>query len=488
MTLGELLARASNDYADLEARYREVAGADLVGDPFRLPRVPLRRTASVIIGAYNARATLPAALAAIAASSVNRAHPELLEVIVVDDGSSDGTFEAARALAPDVRLLLLRQERRGLNHAHNTALAHASGDIVVFSDADVLQTPWALEAMLGRHEVLDGVVLVGFRYEVAAAPAGDRRPTFWRDFRHAFPGRPASMCRVTRDLRDFGHGRRLRMANGAEYDLPAMVVGAFFSLPLADLEQMGGCEERLVGYGCEDSLIGARAIALGRRVVPVYAAASAHVSHSPRDRRQSTQFAANLRTLAAIRGEPFAPARGRIGRARRRVLERAEHPAGGGRQAPPASPLPDAGVDPGWWCEGEEALGHWDRALAWQARWTRTAPDSPAPALAGGRILRKRGQVGGAVAALRAALREHPRHAPVECELGMAYAAAGDPERARRMLAAACEHDRGCFDAAWVLATPAAVHRARAAFHRAQGFDDAAAEDAALARVAAASR
>ena len=488
MSLRRILEQTPNNYADAADRFLAVTGHDLVSEPFEPPRVPLTRTASVLIGAHDARRTLPAALEAIAASSVNRSYPELLEVVVVDDGSTDGTFEVARALAPELRLVLLRQERRGLSHAHNTALAHAAGDVVIFSDADVIHTPRALEAMLARHELLADVLLVGFRFEVSAAHAdGDRRPTFWRDFRHAFPGRPDSMCRVTRDLRELGQGRRLHMSNGARYDLPALVVGAFFSLVRSDLADMGGSDERFVGWGCEDSLIGARAIALGRRIVPVYAAASAHVSHPPRDPRQGEQFAANLRTMAAILDAPFEFPRVVDSRPwKRRVLERFERPAPAGpRSAPPCS-LPDPAAEPQWWCEGEEALGRWGPALAWQERWAASHSGSAAAEVARGRILRKSGDPARAVAVLEVARLRHRGHARLECELGMAYAAVGEPSRARRHLALARGRDPSCYDAAWTLATPSRAHRERAAFHRWQGLHAAAAEDLALARVTAA--
>jgi hypothetical protein len=90
------------------------------------------------------------------------------------------------------------------------------------------------------------------------------------------------------------------------------------------------------------------------------------------------------------------------------------------------------------------------------------------------------------VAVLEVARLRHRGHARLECELGMAYAAVGEPSRARRHLALARGRDPSCYDAAWTLATPSRAHRERAAFHRWQGLHAAAAEDLALARVTAA--
>ena len=59
---------------------------------------------------------------------------DIHEVIVVDGHSVDGTVDVARALLPDVRIVL--QNRRGKGNAMACGFAHATGDIVVMLDAD----------------------------------------------------------------------------------------------------------------------------------------------------------------------------------------------------------------------------------------------------------------------------------------------------------------------------------------------------------------
>jgi glycosyltransferase involved in cell wall biosynthesis len=94
---------------------------------------------------------------------------ELLDVVVVDDGSTDGTAAAVEAIAADYpgRVTLIRQENRGLVGATNTALAAARGALVAICDADDLWLPGSLrrrvEAMrpevglvYGDMEIIDG--------------------------------------------------------------------------------------------------------------------------------------------------------------------------------------------------------------------------------------------------------------------------------------------------------------------------------------------
>jgi glycosyltransferase involved in cell wall biosynthesis len=72
------------------------------------------------------------------------------EVIVVDDGSTDGT--AAVAGSFDARVRLVRQAALGLGPARNRALAEARGEFVGYLDADDLWDPRRLEVQLAAFE------------------------------------------------------------------------------------------------------------------------------------------------------------------------------------------------------------------------------------------------------------------------------------------------------------------------------------------------
>lgn len=101
-------------------------------------------TISVIIPAYNAAGALGACLEALAASSV-RPH----ECIVVDDGSTDETAAIARRHGATV----IRTERnRGAPHARNLGAASATGDVLLFIDADVCVHPDTLERIRRRFD------------------------------------------------------------------------------------------------------------------------------------------------------------------------------------------------------------------------------------------------------------------------------------------------------------------------------------------------
>jgi glycosyltransferase involved in cell wall biosynthesis len=67
------------------------------------------------------------------------------ELIVVDDGSSDATPAVARSFASDPRLVVVRQENKGLAAARNSGVARARGRYVAFLDHDDLWMPTYLE-------------------------------------------------------------------------------------------------------------------------------------------------------------------------------------------------------------------------------------------------------------------------------------------------------------------------------------------------------
>ncbi|CAN5391215.1 glycosyltransferase [soil metagenome] len=100
-------------------------------------------TVSVVIAAYNEVRVI-----ARTVQSALACDPAPLEVIVIDDGSSDGTFEAIPT--DDPRVVAIRKENGGKASALNEALAITKGEIMVGLDADTLLAPDALGLLARR--------------------------------------------------------------------------------------------------------------------------------------------------------------------------------------------------------------------------------------------------------------------------------------------------------------------------------------------------
>lgn len=117
---------------------------------------------TIIIPAYNEQARLVPTLAAV--SAFMDSQPFSHEVIVIDDGSADGTFQVARAAAvdrPHVRVLR-HPVNLGKGAAVKTGFMQAAGELVFFSDAD-LSTPIAHLPDFIAHARRGNDIVIGSR-------------------------------------------------------------------------------------------------------------------------------------------------------------------------------------------------------------------------------------------------------------------------------------------------------------------------------------
>lgn len=133
---------------------------------------PLRTDApkvSVILPAYNAAAALPAALDSVRGQSLRE-----IEVLIADDGSTDGTAAVAAAAArEDARVRLLPAPRnQGAAAARNRAIAAARGDWLALLDADDRFAPDRLARLvaLGEAQAAD-IVADNLRFVTAQGRA-----------------------------------------------------------------------------------------------------------------------------------------------------------------------------------------------------------------------------------------------------------------------------------------------------------------------------
>lgn len=204
---------------------------------------------TVQICTFNRRALLPRVLDALFDQDLA---PDEYEIVLVDDGSTDGTYEEViSALRPTCALHVVRQSNAGLARGRNVGLARARGRIVMFMDDDVLATRGLLRAHLRFHE-----------------------------------NHPRAICRGA-------------VINVASFDVlpparwsPRNYSGAYFwttnvSAPRNLIAAAGGFDERFVEYGWEDLELGFRLRQMG---VPSKLEKDAVVYHyKPGPRREQLQ-------------------------------------------------------------------------------------------------------------------------------------------------------------------------------------------------------
>ena len=142
----------NNDYSFIEEKRKAFVAGE---QPYTLP-------VSIIIPVYNRKEKLAKTLAAI----THQTYPaNLIEVIVADDGSSDGVEEVIEKYQKYLSLKSVRQDDQGyrLSAVRNLGLNLAQYDHISILDCDILPTPKYLELLMQYFHVTDKAALMGHR-------------------------------------------------------------------------------------------------------------------------------------------------------------------------------------------------------------------------------------------------------------------------------------------------------------------------------------
>ena len=126
---------------------------------------------SIVVACYNQRHFVQAAVE----SAISQPHPSK-EIIVVDDGSSDGTPEVLDAFGDSIRLVKF-PKNQGALASRNHGASLATGEFLVFLDGDDVWMPWTLQVYERLIEALRPKIILGHRFyfqgEVPRAAAED---------------------------------------------------------------------------------------------------------------------------------------------------------------------------------------------------------------------------------------------------------------------------------------------------------------------------
>lgn len=195
---------------------------------------------SVVMSTYNRRdvlvsQTLPAIF--------NQDLPaDAYEVIVIVDGSTDGTAAALRELCPPCALRIIEQPNRGLSAARNTAIGLARSGLVIFIDDDIICNPDVFRRHVEAHADQDPVVMHGSLFLA--------------------PGAPASILAYANESWYRKYNSRLDVQGGLKWPDATFLIGNS-SMPRSTLLACGGLDEDLLAK--DDFELGLRLWKMGVR-------------------------------------------------------------------------------------------------------------------------------------------------------------------------------------------------------------------------------
>ncbi|HVE47522.1 MAG TPA: glycosyltransferase family 2 protein [Acidimicrobiales bacterium] len=208
---------------------------------------------SAVVVNYNAREHLLECVRSLRTEGVS-------DIVVVDNGSTDGSEEALRRVEPDT-VWLPSGSNLGYGSGANRGAAKASGDLLLVCNADVVVEPGSVKALAGTMEADEGLAIVGPRIEDTAGevyPSPRTFPDLGVALGHAFLGLVSPANRFTRRYRmlDWDHGP----SSSVDW-----VSGACFLVRRTAWESLGGFDEAYFMY-VEDVDLCWRAARAGWRV------------------------------------------------------------------------------------------------------------------------------------------------------------------------------------------------------------------------------
>ncbi|UPK43235.1 glycosyltransferase [Paenibacillus pabuli] len=206
--------------------------------------------ASVIILSYNQREVIKACLSSLSRQRIDDG--DQYEVVIVDNGSQDGTGEMIGGLTFDFPILYYYVPRTAESSratARNKGITNASGDVVVFLDGDQLAEPNFIYEHLRVHKLAKGKLVIGFRRYLSQSSM---------DLTSLKPGWVNTALSSSEEDERFLLMKRFSENGSAFRTAWHLFFSCNFSVDRELMIQSGMFDEGFKGWGLEDSELGYR--------------------------------------------------------------------------------------------------------------------------------------------------------------------------------------------------------------------------------------
>lgn len=312
------LSLIKNNYSYIEQQYAKITGDELCSDPkLSVDKYPLsecKYMISIVIPTWNSSNSLRYTLNSLSYCGVIRKFSDKVEILLIDDGSDDNLIDLLSSIKFPYRIRFIKQRHMGRAQAINMATFHATGDIIIFCDADLVVTPYAIDELVKRQQLfLHDAIFFGFRQDVYLESLRNGLEHFLEEqtvnleqdnrFLTDFPGGwGTNMMLETDRLQGYSCEKNIYVTNNKVgiYDiwqLYRMPYGFLLSVSRQNLLSVGGFAEYLVGWGFDDTEFSAKCLLKGIKLIPVPSAFVYHIYHPIRSNTQWEEGIRNERRM-----------------------------------------------------------------------------------------------------------------------------------------------------------------------------------------------
>lgn len=321
MNIVDKLSKFVNDYSIEKKEYNNKTKDVMNNDPIYSLSIPLSEciyNVSIIIPTWNSGDSIIYMLETIGYSRIASEFNSKLEIIVVDDGSTDDTYNKISSVNYPFDIKYIRQKHISRSAAINTGARISSGDILIFCDSDILFFPNTLDEIVKRQQLfLHSSIFFGFREDCQKEEINffdiknfliDKDFGYEKDnrFNYDYPhGWAKNMMRTTAMLNGRKGNQNFYVSNGDSamdncWQLYRMVYGFLFSVSKKRFVEVGGFDERLKGWGWEDSLFAGKCMSIGMKIIPVTSAHCIHMYHEDRSKTKWEEAKINYKHMMNI--------------------------------------------------------------------------------------------------------------------------------------------------------------------------------------------
>ena len=236
----------------------------------------------------------------------------MLEIVIVDDGSDYPVKQLVCNEEFYLNIKLIRQKHLGRAYAINTGVFYASNEQIIFCDSDIILSPTTIEQLAVRNTFANNAILFGFRNDIDRPTSKNdfityfnATPKFYEDnrFRYDFNNSwSTNMMQETNFLQNYKLKNNFWVSDEKTsiddcWQSYRMVYGFLFTTTKSMFNTLGGFDERLSGWGWDDSIYCARALSQNIKIIPVTSAHCSHIQHDYRTKDQWGECAKNFKIV-----------------------------------------------------------------------------------------------------------------------------------------------------------------------------------------------